>query len=217
MHIAWYEVFQFISLVLAIYCRRGLKTCSLLAFIPLLFIVNIAELAGANFRAFGMESNYFIYNLYLLVSTPFFFYLSSKMLFLMNREAVVYFIVCALSVVLILINFVFYQGMHQFNSYSLGLVEIMLIVFAGLSLVRLTVLDQQELNFMREPYFWINSLNLLFGLITLVLLGLQSYISVNHIEIANKPLYYAILPAVNAIVYAGYSYAFILCRTQRAR
>jgi len=217
MHIAWYEVFQIICLILSIYCWRGLKACSLLAFIPLLVIVNITELAGANFRAFGMESNYFIYNLYLLVSTPFFFYLSGKMLFLMNREAVVYYIVCVLSLILILINFVFIQGMFQFDSYSLGLVQIMLIVFSGLSLVRLTVLDQKELNFMREPYFWINSLNLLFGLITLVLLGLQSYIRVNRIEIANKPLYYAILPAVNAIVYAGYSYAFILCRTQRAR
>lgn len=217
MRIAWYEVFQIICLILSIYCWRGLKACSLLAFIPLLVIVNITELAGANFHVFGLESSYFIYNLYLLVSTPFFFYLSGKMLFLMNREAVVYFIVCALSLILILINFVFIQGMHQFNSYSLGLVEIMLIVFSGLSLVRLTVLDQKELNFMREPYFWINSLNLMFGLILLVLLGLQSYILVNRIEIANKPLYNAILPAANAIVYAGYSYAFILCRTQRAR
>ena len=60
-------------------------------------------------------------------------------------------------------------------------------------------------------------MNLLFGLITLVVLGLQSYILNNHIEIAHKPLYLAILPAVNAIVYAGYSYAFILCRTQRTR
>ena len=78
--------------------------------------------------------------------------------------------------VLILINFVFIQGTLQFNSYSLGLVDIMLIVFSGLCLVRLTVFDQEELNFMREPYFWINSLNLLSCLVMLVVLGLQSYI-----------------------------------------
>ena len=93
----------------------------------------------------------------------------------------------------------------------------MIIVFSSLCLVRLTVFDQKELNFMREPYFWINSLNLLSCLITLVVLGLQSYILINKIEIANKTLYHAILPAVNAIVYGGYSYAFTLCRTQRAR
>jgi hypothetical protein len=206
-----------ICLAVAIYCRRGLKACSLSAFIPLLVIVNIAEITGINFRAFGWTSNYFVYNLYLLVSTPLFFYLAGKMLFLSRRESVIFYSVCFLCLLLIIINFWYIQGQNRFNSYSLGLIEILMIVFSGLCLVRLTVFDQEEMNFMKEPYFWINSLNLMFGLITLVLLGLQSYISVNHIEIANKPLYYAILPTVNAIVYAGYSYAFILCRTQKTR
>ncbi len=217
MHIAWFEYFQILSLCVAIYFRKELKACKLLAFIPLLIIVNCTELAGNNYKSFGMPSNYFIYNLYLLASTPFFFYLAGKMLFLTKKEAVVFYFVCLLCMVLVIINFFFIQGPNQFNTYSLGLIEIMIIVFSGLCLVRLTVLDQNELNFLREPYFWINALNLLMGLITLVLLGLQSYIFINHIEIAHKSLYYAILPAVNAIVYAGYSYAFILCRTPGTR
>jgi hypothetical protein len=217
MHIAWYEYFQLISLCAAIYCWKGLRACSLLAFIPLLIVVNATELVGINFRAFGWSSNYRIYNVYMLVSTPFFFYLAGKMLFLTKKETLIFYIVCILCMLLVAANFIFVQGTTQFNSYSLGLIDIMLIVFSGLCLVRLTVFDQKELNFMKEPYFWINSLNLLFGLITLVILSLQSYILINHIEIANKSLYHAILPAVNAIVYAGYSYAFILCRTERTR
>jgi len=217
MHIAWFEYFQILSLITAIYCWKGLKSCSLLAFIPLLIIVNAAELIAENYRAYGWSSNYRVYNLYLLMSTPFFFYLAGKMLFLTRKEAVIFYIVCVLCMVLVCINFGFIQGPIQFNSYSLGLVDIMIIVFSSLCLVRLTVFDQKELNFMREPYFWINSLNLLSSLITLVVLGLQSYIQINKIEIANKTLYHAILPAVNAIVYGGYSYAFTLCRTQRAR
>jgi hypothetical protein len=217
MHIAWFEYFQLISLFVAIYCWKDLKACSLLAFIPLLLIVNITELAGSNYSAFGMSSNYAIYNIYLLVSTPFIFYITSKMLFLTSRESIVYYFVCILCLILVLVNYEFVQGRSRFNTYSVGLIEIMIIVFSGLCLVRLTILDQEEMNFTKEPYFWINSLNLLSGLITLVVLGLQSYILINHIEIANKTLYHAILPAVNAIVYAGYSYAFILCRTQRTR
>lgn len=217
MHIAWYEYFQIASLVIAIWCWKGLKACSLIAFIPLLVMANLAELTGINYHLFGWSSNYRIYNVYMLFSTPLFFYLAGKMLFLTRKEAVIYFIVCTLCMLLVVANFLFIQGTTQFNSYSLGLIDIMLIVFSGLCLVRLTVLDQKELNFMKEPYFWINALNLMFGLITLVVLGLQSYILYNHIEIANKTLYYAILPAVNAIVYAGYSYAFILCRTERTR
>jgi hypothetical protein len=217
MQLAWFEYFQIICLAVAIYCRRGLKACSLSAFIPLLVIVNITEITGSNWQAFGWSSNYFVYNLYLLLSTPFFFYLAGKMLFLSRKESIIFFAVCFLCLLLIIINFWYIQGQNQFNSYSLGLIDILMVVFSGLCLVRLTVFDQEEMNFMKEPYFWINSLNLMFGLITLVLLGLQSYISVNRIEIANKPLYYAILPTVNAILYAGYSYAFILCRTQKAR
>jgi hypothetical protein len=217
MQIAWFEYFQILSLITAIYCWKGLKSCSLLAFIPLLIIVNAAELIGENYRTFGWSSNYRVYNLYLVLSTPFFFYLAGKMLFLTRKEAIIFFIVCILCMVLVCINLGFIQGPLQFNSYSLGLVDILMIVFSSLCLVRLTVFDQKELNFMREPYFWINSLNLLSCLITLVVLGLQSYILINKILIANKTLYNAILPAVNAIVYGGYIYAFILCRTQRAR
>jgi hypothetical protein len=217
MHIAWFEYFQILSLMTAFYCWKDLKSCSLLAFIPLLIIVNVTELIADNYLAFGWSSNYRIYNLYMLLSTPFFFYLAGKMLFLTRREAVIFTIVCILCMVLLCINFGFIQGPVLFNSYSLGLVDIVMIVFSSLCLVRLTVLDQKELNFLREPYFWINSLNLLSSLITLVVLGLQSYILINKIVIANKTLYHAILPAVNAIVYGGYSYAFILCRTQRAR
>jgi hypothetical protein len=217
MNIDWFEYFQIICLCVAIYCWRGLKACSLLAFIPLLIVVNVTELTAKNYRAFGWSSNYHIYNLYLLISTPFFFYLAGKMLFLTKRESVIYYIVCILCLLLVFVNFVFIQRMTAFNTYSLGLVETMKIIFSGLCLVRLTVFDQKELNFMKEPYFWINSLNLLFGLITLVVLGLQSYILLNHVYIANKSLYAAILPPLNAIVYAGWSYAFILCRTQRTR
>ena len=170
MHFAWYEYFQIICLGMAIYCRKGLKACSLQAFIPLLVVVNVTEMVGMNFRAFGWSSNYLVYNLYLLVSTPFFFYLAGKMLFLSRRETYVFYIICLLCLLLVMINFCFIQGWNQFNTYSFGLIEIMKIVFSGLCLVRLVVLDQEEKNFMKEPFFWINSLNLMFGLSTLVLL-----------------------------------------------
>ena len=218
MYIAWYEYFQIISLGVALYCHKGLAACSLSAFIPLLIIVNISEIVGQNFRVFGWASNYNVYNVYLLLSTPFLFWLAGKMLFLTKRESVVFFTVCALCMLFAVVNFLFIQGrIGRFNTYSLGLIEIMIIVFSGLCLVRLTIVDQEEMNFLKEPYFWINSLNLLFGLITLVILSMQTYILVNHIEIGQKKLYHVILEPLNAIVYAGYSYAFILCRTQKTR
>jgi hypothetical protein len=217
MHIAWFSYFQLFSLLVAVYCWKGLKACSLAAFIPLLVIVNVTELVGSNFQAFGWTSNYFVYNLYMLVSTPFFFYLAGKMLFLTRKETVIYIIVCGLCLLLMFVNYGFIQGRTRFNTFSMGLFEIMIIIFSGLCLIRLSVLDREEIKFMKEPFFWINSVNLLSGLIILVVLGLQSYILINHIEIAHHSLYSVILPIVNAIVYSGYSYAFILCRMQKIR
>jgi hypothetical protein len=217
MHITWYAYFQMLSLCVAIYCWKGLKACSLQAFIPFLIIVNITELTAMNYQAFGWPSNYIVYNFYLIVSTPFLFYLAGKMLFLTRKESIIFNIVCILCMLLVVFNFIFIQGTTEFNSYSLSLIYILVIVFSGLCLVRLTITDHKELNFIKEPYFWINSLNLFFGLITLVVLSLQSYILINHVEIAHRTLYDAILPVVNALVYAGYSYAFILCRMQKTR
>ncbi len=159
MHVAWFQYFQMLSLLVAIYCYRGLRNCSLLAFIPYLIIVNITEVVGINFHLTAREGNYPVYNLYLLISTPVYFYIACKMLFLRGKETVVFYTICLLCLILVY----------------------------------------------------------LFGLITLVVLGLQEYILLNHIEIAHKTLYYVILPTLNAIVYSGYSYAFILCRTQRTR
>jgi hypothetical protein len=215
MRFAWFEYFQLVSLLIAIYCYRGLRACSLLAFIPLLIIVNITEFCGFNYGQLGLDSNYLIYNLYLLCSTPFYFYIAGKMLFLRDKENLVYYTICTLCLILILANFLLIQGPGRFNTYSVVLIEILRIVFSSLSLVRLTILDEKELNFTKEPFFWINAVNLLFGLITLVVLGLQNFILVNHVEIANRTLYNALLPSVNAIVYSGYSYAFILCRKQK--
>jgi hypothetical protein len=217
MHLAWFQYFQIVCLIAALYSYSGLRACSLLAFIPYLVIVNITEIIGINFHnAFG-GGNYPIYNVYLLVSTPFYFYVAGKMLFLTGKERAVFYLVCVLCMSLVVANYFFIQGTTRFDTYSLVLIEIMKIVFSGLGLVRLTVLDQNELNFMREPFFWINCMSLLFGMITLVVLGLQEYILINHIEIAHRTLYYVLMPSVNAIVYSGYTYAFILCRTQKTR
>jgi hypothetical protein len=86
------------------------------------------------------------------------------------------------------------------------------IVFSCLILFSLATADNFNLPFFRHPYFWINAGNLLFSLVTLVLLGLQQVIIANKIELQHKSLYYAILPIVNIILYIGLIYAFILCR-----
>ena len=217
MHIAWFEYSQFACLIIAICFFPALKSRGLAAFLPYIILGNLVEFLGQNSEWFGLANNYLFFNLYLVAATPFYFFVAAKMLFLTGKERLVFYVICFLSMLLVLLNFLFLQGMLPFNTYSVILIESMTIVFSSLSLVRLTVLDNRELNFAREPFFWINAVNLISALITLVVLGLQEYIRTNHVEIANKTLYSFLMPLVAFIQYLGYSYAFILCRTQKTR
>jgi hypothetical protein len=208
MLISWYQYAQLICLAASIICFHGLERYSISAFVLLLLIINITELVAANYNLQG--DNYFIYNLYILASTPVWLYLFYIMLDLDGRAATIFKVTAMLIVLVIVLNFIFLQGINRFNSYSEILISIISIIFSCLVLFSLSMKDLPGRLF-HHPYFWINALTFLFNLVTLVLLGLQQYILANDIEIENKTLYHAILPTANVVLYAGYSYAFFLC------
>ena len=214
MIIDYFQYFQLLSLLVAIACYRGLNACNLVLFIPLLLLTNIIELVGNNYRLLGWAHNYGMYNWYIILSTPINLYLYARMLQIRKNEKPVYVIIAVLSMLFIILNYVFLQGRDQFNNISVVLIEILNIVFSCFVLLRLAFRGDVLVSIFREPYFWISAANLLFGLITLVLLGLQQYIRSYHIVIGKDSLYHAILPVVNIILYSCYSLAFILCRMQ---
>jgi len=214
MHLNFYNIFQILSLFVAIFCYKELKKFSLSFFIPLLFFTCIVEIIATNNRFFGWKSNYFIYNIYLLVSLPLYLAIYSQMIELNTKTRIVYVMICLLCESLIIVNYCFLEGIHVFNSYSLVFTEILQIIFCCLLLIQLAVKeDKQSIYILNHPYFWINAATLLFSLGTLVLLGLQKYIALHHVEIDGKSIYRIFLPILNIILYTSYTYAFILCKT----
>lgn len=211
----WYQYAQLLSLAMALLYMGGLRRHGITAFIPLLAITNAIEFIGMNYKFFGWANNYFLYNIYILATTPLYLYLFYNMLQLKPGEQRRYKLVAAGILLLIIVNYCFIQGPVVFNTYSLVLFELMNILLSSFVLLRLVLTDGQD-PLLKKPYFWINSVTFLFGLVTLVLLGLQQYIAQKGIKLNNKSLYFAILPAANIILYLGYSYAFYLCRTPRA-
>jgi hypothetical protein len=214
MLLNWYQYFQILSLIVAIICLRGLSRFGIVVFIPLLFVTNICEIIGINYKAFGWDSNYVVYNLYLIATTPLYCIIYSRMLDLSTVGRTIFIVLCILVMTFVLLNFFFLQGLFPFNTYSLILIELMNIFFTGLCLIRLALKDDKHVVLRNEPFFWINTGILLFSLVTLVLLGLQQYIRENRIEVNRKSMYYALLPSANVVLYLGYSYAFILCQVQ---
>ena len=217
MIISWYQYAQLFCLVVACLSYSGLKHFALLAFLPLLIITNSVEMVGENCRAFGWQNNYWVYNVYLVLTTPLYQLLYNNMLALRGQARSIYWLISVLLVLFVLLNFFFVQGISRFNTISLVLIMLFHIIISCLVLFRLSLQEMREINLLQEPYFWINAVTLLFSLITLVILSLQPFIYANRIEINHKRLYEAIMPAANVVLYLGYSYAFWLCQWKRIK
>ena len=218
MRIHWYTYFQIFSLLCAIFCRRGLKLYSIGIMIPILVLDLTTELIGTNWRLFHWKNNYPVYNLYFVLSTPLFLYLFSILLQLNPRQKIYYLAGSILLEVLVLYNFFFDQGPFEFNTYSNLLTQTANIILSCLALAHLAIGGRdEEAMILQDPRFCLNAMILLISMVTLILLGLQKYIMLHNIEIRHKVLYFAIMPTANAILYTGYSCAFLLCRMQTSK
>lgn len=204
------------SLLLALVCRRGLNYFGLGILIPILVLDNVTETLGNNYKLFtDLSQNHVIFNVYILLSTPLFFYLFASMLGgnMAERRRLRWIALAA--EVLLLINFCFVQGWKEFDTFSALFISFINIILSCIVLARLTMRKDDESSLLHDPSFWINSLILLFNLVQLLILGLYKYIVTNHLGISNQNLYLAIMPAANAVYYAGLGGAFLLCQRQK--
>lgn len=218
MTLLYFQYFQLFSLLLAILCRKGLNFFSLGILIPILVLDNVTEILGANYaRIFHSLDNYFVYNIYYLLSTPLYLYLFAAMLKGDDRERRRLLFAGLAIEGFIIVNYCFIQGRVEFNTFSALLVGIANIILSCLVLTRLAIRRDDESGLLTDPYFWINAMILLFSLVTFLALGIQKYIALNHIQFGHKNLYFALMEAANAALYTGYSGAFLLCQTQRSK
>lgn len=201
---------------MALVCRKGLNYFGLGILLPMLVVTNLAETMGNNYKLFfSTPRNHFIYNSYYLLLTPMYFYLFASMLGgNMAERRRLRWIALAVEIFLVF-NFCFVQGWNDFNTFSALLVAIICIALSCLVLARLTMRKPDESSLLHDPVFWINSLILLFNLVSLLILGMYKYITANGLGISNQNLYLAIMPAANVVYYTGLGCAFLLCQLQK--
>jgi hypothetical protein len=218
MTLLYFQYFQLFSLLLALLCRKGLNAFSISILIPILLVDNLSDLIGTNYRwLFHSSNNYFVYNLYYILSTPLYLYLFTIMLKGDPREHRRIFFVGLAIEVFLLANYFFIQGRMQFDSFAALLVNLTNFVFSCLVLARLAIRKEEDSHLLVDPYFWINAMILLFSLVSMIALGLQKYIALNHLQVDGKSLYFALMEAANAALYTGYSGAILLCQMQRSK
>lgn len=205
------------SLLVAIICYRGLKKFSIALFIALIFLGCLADTLGENYSGWGLNrltnhnEDYLIYNPYLILSTPILLHLFGKMLRLTKKEKKVFLWISLLVMALILLNYFFGEGVFNFNTNSLVLIALVTIFLSVFVLLRLAMEEERVITFFKEPFFWISSGFLLFGLGELIL-GLQTYIEMNNIKLFGKSIYTLVMDILNVFLYSAFSLAFILCQ-----
>lgn len=215
MEIRYYQYFQLFSLLMALLCRKRLNAFSLGILIPILVLDNVTEFLGSNhWSIFHTKGNYYIYNIYFLLSTPLYFLLFSAMLGDARRDQRRLFWAGVTLEAFLLINYFFIQGKTDFDTFSAQVVSLAWIILSCLVLTRLAIRKDDEGSLLHDPIFWINAMILLFNLICVIILGMHKIIVQNKLEISHQNLYLAIIPAADAVFYTGFSYAFLLCQLQ---
>lgn len=214
MRVPYFYYFQAIALIACIIFYRDLKKYRLQYFLPLCILVAITELLASNFKKLGLPSNYPFQNLYLIFSTPLYFYIFYKILNIGKDFRKIY-IAIGISVSLLFFgNYLFFEGPMRLNTLTIIFQQMVTILLSCSVLFHLAT-NEKHFLLLREPYFWIASALMIFSLGALVVMGMNQYIRLNNLTIKNKALYRVIMPVLNVILYSSYTYAFYLCKPKK--
>jgi hypothetical protein len=193
---------------------KDLKKYRIGAFLPLCILVCITEIVGSNVRFWGFKSNYFLANIYLILSTILYLYIFFKIFNFNDKIGRTYKRVSIIIMLPFFYNYLFFQGPLNLNTLTISFQQLINILLSCGLLFRLAT-DEKYFIILKEPYFWMAAGLLIFSLGALVIMGLNQYIRINHLTIKNKALYRIFMPILNVILYSAYTYSFYLCRRKK--
>lgn len=175
--------------------------------LPFYLLLTLAiEIIGWRLGAQG-KNNTIYYNFFSIFSVIFYSYFIYKLL----RTRAIKIIIFAAAVIwplIALINLIFIQGLHQFNTMTYAISSLLIIIFCVCFFFELFK-RPEALSLKTNPGFWIVTGLLFFNACTLPLLGLANYIYqfspvlINNIQ--------TILTILNILLYVLFTIAF-LCR-----
>ena len=185
--------------------NKGLpRPFSLLPFYLLLTLT--IEIIGWRIGAQG-KNNTIYYNFFSIFSLIFYSYFIYHLLTSRTIKTII--IVAAIIwPVIALINLIFVQGLHQFNTMTYAISSMLIIIFCVCFFFELFK-KSEALNLKRNPGFWFVTGLLFFNACTLPLLGLANYIYQFSPVLINN--FATILTILNILLYVLFTIAF-LCR-----
>lgn len=205
-------VVEWISLFAAIYLLDK-RTGAWRLFIPFLLVSILTEIAGWYMRVHMGVKNGLPFNLLLLLRILFFIYILTRaeMLVRVKKKLFVFAFVFIAGG---LLNLFFYQGLHRYNSFTESMGDIVLAITCCY-LLYLLVQDEQQLNLMKQEYFWLAN-GLIFYLLGSALLFNFSYLLLAYYKRTGINLGTYINSSLNLVLHTNLIIAFI-CRRKTSR
>ncbi len=197
-------------MVLAIVFYRSLKLRSLQLLLPLMILVCVVETAAHHKEYFGMATNYEIYKCYIVGAAIFYYIMFAKLLRMNKRIRILYWCIAVATMVFVFIDFLWISRGNS-STYTTTLTFLQQFILSCLLIAQLTMDDTQPVKLSADPQFWFAAGLMIFAACTTVLFGLHSYIRDNHLTLFGRPLYRALGPVINVVLYLFYSISILLC------
>lgn len=209
MKIEIWQFFEYLSFILSLVYYKRLKEYSLQLMVPFLFYICCSESLAAYRVDLGMPTSRGFVNIYYVVSAGVFYILFERMIKPQKGFAILYKSIAIVSMLSFLYD-LFTTDIYILHSYTLIFSFIQHIFLSLILLFKLSFNEESKISVVHEPYFWIGVGVLLFSIVVVVIVGLQSFIYDNKINIGGKSAYRIILPFACTVLYSCYCYAFYL-------
>ena len=214
MSFSLFEYAEMLALLTSIFCIKWLWKTPYSLFLPYLLMIVAAEQLGTHF---GQNKKYtyniLMYNCTTIVEFAFFFYLFYVNFNSIRLKRMVLFSIF-IQVLFSLINLTYIQKLNEFNSYSmlLGTVIIILLVF----IYFYNAFENNEpMHLINKPMFWISSGIFLFYLGDFTFNLMYPYLIRNNLNRESR-LFGLINNNLIVFEYICFSIALIICSRNRS-
>lgn len=162
-------------------------------------------LARFGLKFFHLESNYLIYNVYLLIEyIVYAFYFKSIMPF--NRiKKIINLFILVISIIWVVTTFVVFK-LTGWNSYLVVLGDLFIICMSVLYFYK-AFISENLINFQTTPEFWIAAGSFIYACCELPITGILNHLVKNYATLTID--LYDILQLLNILMYTIFIYAFL--------
>lgn len=203
-----------ISLLISIIFYKRLKPSWLRLFTWFLLFSMLISITGYFYSFYLKTGNHFIFNLYLLVQFLFYFGIFYKTFQTKKLKTFTLFVsICFL--IYLLINFIFLDGFHTFNSLAFTIGSVLTILFCLLYFGALFNADG-FINYFKIPMFWIATGILFFFVGNFLYLSFLNYILENNLDSGGN-IYEVIIITLNLLLYCFFSIGFLSNQSWKKR